>query len=259
MIKEHTMRKIITLSSLVLLLFSTSAYAAHLDDRERKHMKAPKKHIIKRVDGYKRIVRPHRVTQHKKVYRPNVNSRRHVRPSMRPKKIYPRRPYISHHIPRPHRVVLHHRPGHRVHRLHRNAFHFILGGLSYHYYSGAFYRPYQGGYRIVGAPIGAVIYTLPRGYIRVFINNRNYYMYENIYYLRDRNRGYRVVETPTTYTTTVPNNTTYQYQYGDVALNLPAGAVEVIIDGTHYYEYGNQYFRPSRRDGQTIYTVVDMY
>ena len=252
------MRKIITLSSLVLVLFSTSIYAVNLDGRDRKHVKAPKRHIIKRVDGHKRIVRPNRVIHHKKVHRPNVNTHRHLRPSMRHKNIYPRRPYISHQIRRPYPVRLHHRPGHRVHRLHRNAFHFMLGGLSYHYYSGAFYRPYQSGYRIVVAPIGAVVYTLPHGCVRVFSNNRNYYMYENIYYLRNANRGYRVVEAPATYETTVQNNTPYQYQYGDVALNLPVGAVEVIIDGTHYYEYGNQYFRPSRRDGQTIYTVVDM-
>ncbi len=249
------MRKIITLSSLALLLFSTSTYAAQLEERERKHIKAPKHHVIKRVDGHKRVIRPDRKIVTKKGYRP-VNSKRHI---VRPKKRYPKRSYISHHIRRPHHVVKHHRPGYRVKRLHRNAFHFILGGMNYHYHSGAFYKPYRSGYRIVGAPIGAVIYSLPHGHIRVFMNNRNYYMYENVYYVRQPNRGYRVVETPTTYTTTVPNNTIYQYNIGDVALNLPVGAVEVIIDGRHYFEYGDRYFKPLRRDGQTIYTVVDMY
>lgn len=250
------MRKIIILSSVSLMLFSTVTYAASLEDRERRAVqKVQKHHGITRGDSHNRVIRPHRRIVNKKVYRP-INLKRHI---VRPKKRYPNRPYISHHIRRPYHVVKHRRPGYRINHLHRNAFHFMLGGLSYHYYSGAFYRPYRGGYRVVGAPIGAVVYTLPHGHIRVFINNRHYYMYENTYYLRNSDRGYRVVETPISYTSTTPEYRQYQYQHGDVALNLPAGAVEVIIDGVHYFEYGDQYFRPSQQNGQTIYTVVDIY
>ena len=216
------MKKVIILSSLALLLLSSSANAHRWEHKEHKH------NVKKMID--------------------------------RPHKRHPHRPYKSH-IHRPHhKIANHRRPGYRVKQLHRDSFHFVLGGLSYHYLSGAFYRPYNNGYRVVRAPIGAFIYNLPYGYTKIHINNRNYYRYENIYYERDFDRrGYRVIDAPT-YISDASNNydTSYRYQVGDVALNLPSGAIEVIIDGIHYYEAEGKYFLPSRQNGKTVYTVVDL-
>jgi hypothetical protein len=158
-----------------------------------------------------------------------------------------RRPVHRHHIHRPHHVVVHH--------LHPSAVHIRFGGLRYRYHNGTFYRPYRRGFRIVPAPIGAVLDTLPYGYTKVYINHRPYFRYNNIYYKPIRNRRYRVVKAPREYATN-SCNTTYHYQIGDIALNLPIGAVEVFIDGRHYYEAEGHYFKRVRRNGRVVYEVV---
>lgn len=234
------MKKIITLSSLALLLLSTSLYADRAEHRDRKLVKTPKHHVKKAHHPVRQKVIHHRPHKH------------YIRPSGH-------RPAI--HRPKP-VVVKHYRPGHRVKRIHRDAFHFMLGGLAYHYFSGVYYRPYHDGYRVVRAPIGAVVYTLPYGYTTVYLNNRNYYHYDDVYYSWDSHRnGYRVVEAPGRCTAPVSARpvSIYQYQPGDIALNLPAGAVEVIIDGRHYFESEGVYFRSTNRDGRPAYRVVEIY
>ncbi len=231
------MRNIITFSSLAILLISSSVYADRWEDKKYKRVKESK-HKVKRVD------RPRGDVRH-----------------LRPQKRYPNRPYKSRMRRPKHTIVHHRRPGYRVNKLHTNAFHFVLGGLSYHYLSGAFYKSYYDGYRVVRAPVGALIYDLPHGYTRVYINDRSYYRYDDIYYRRDYDRsGYRVVEEPIEYKSYAPSaDSFYQYQLGDILHNLPIGSIEVIIDGIRYYEWEGSYFLPSRENGETIYTVVEVY
>ena len=219
------MRKGITLLAVTAFL-GLSAYGAQLNDRRVHHRiyKKPNRHYLPR----RHYIRPHRVV-HRRVT----------------------------HIRRPHYVSLHHRIGHRIPTLHRNAIRLSVGGLGYRYRNGAFYRPYRSGFRVVSAPIGAIVHTLPTGYMSVRLNERNYYRYEDTYYER-RGRGYCVVETPTACSTSSQVDTMYRYQTGDVALNLPVGAVEVIIDGRRYYEADGQYFLKSYRDGRTSYEVVEV-
>jgi hypothetical protein len=218
------MKKIISISVLTVLL-ATSAFGAYLDDRRNHHRvyKKSTKHYVNR-----RYVRPHRVV-HRRVT----------------------------HVRRPHYISLNHRVGHRVPTLRRNALRLSVGGVGYRYRNGAFYRPYRSGFRVVSAPIGAVIHTLPVGYMRVRVNDRNYYRYEDTYYER-RNQGYCVVETPTVCSNSSQIDTMYRYQVGDVALNLPSGAVEVIIDGKRYYEADGQYFLKTYTNGKNAYRVVEV-
>ena len=181
-----------------------------------------------------------------------------------------RRVYVGngHHMMRPHRRVILNRPhwrhnhvrlihrvGHRIPNLHRRAIHVNAGGLGYRYQSGAFYRPYRSGFRVVHAPIGAVIHRLPVGYMNVRMNNNNYYRYEDTYY-KPCQMGYKVVETPTQYNRYPTQN--YQYQIGDIAHNLPVGAMEVIIDGKRYYEAEGRYFLKIYKDGRDAYEVVNI-
>jgi hypothetical protein len=221
------MKKRVILSLLAALVFASSVEA---DRWEGRHIKRHNHQInhIKRVDRH--YIRPHRRVIHRPFRRPMVR--------------------------RPHYVTLGHRLGHRIHRLHRNSFALSVGGLGYHYSGGAFYRPYRSGFRVVNAPIGAIVHTLPVGYVNLHINNQNYYRYEDTYY-EPRGRGYCVVEAPTRCETASNNyDTNYQYQIGDIALNLPSGAVEVIVDGRSYYEADGQYFLRAFRDGKNVYEVV---
>jgi len=165
------------------------------------------------------------------------------------------------HVIKPHiRRPVTHRPHKRrpiVHHLHPSASHVRYGGLKYRYHNGIFYRPHRRGYRIVPAPIGAIIHALPIGYTKIFIKHRPYYRYNNVYYEPIRNNGYRVVEAPREYVTN-SYDVTYQYQVGDIALNLPNGAVEVFINGRRYYEAEGRYFKRVRQDGRVVYEVVNI-
>src|SRR5215207_5104500 len=70
-----------------------------------------------------------------------------------------------------------------------------FGNRYYHYYHGAYYRPYNRGYMIVQPPIGIIVPNLPAGYTHVIIGSNPYYRYENVFYAPYGNR-YQVVEEP---------------------------------------------------------------
>jgi len=73
----------------------------------------------------------------------------------------------------------------------------VIGGLSYYYFEGAFYRPWGIGYVTVAAPIGAFVGVLPAGCSVVYVDGSRYYYGDDAYYLRDEARaGYVVVPPP---------------------------------------------------------------
>ncbi len=224
------MRKIVALSSLVILLFQSTIYADRLEHRKHGYIKQHKQ-----KSHHKAVNQSHRDSRHIGAYKNSHRPKSHTR--------------------RPHQSAVNHRIGHRVKHLHRSATFFTFSGIGYGYANGIFYRPYNNWYSVVRAPIGAVIHDLPYGYTTIYTNNQNYYRYNDIYYERNLNRGYRVVEPPRR---DITHNSIYRYQVGDVALNLPVGAVEIIIDGRHYFKHEGEYFLPSRRGNKTIYTVVNM-
>lgn len=91
----------------------------------------------------------------------------------------------------------HHRIGHRLKVLPRARVRIFIGGIPYFYYTGVFYRPYESGYIVVSAPIGAFVRTLPVGFIAFSIGLSTYYYVNDTYYVWDENReGYLVVEKP---------------------------------------------------------------
>jgi hypothetical protein len=72
-----------------------------------------------------------------------------------------------------------------------------VGGLPYFYASGTFYRPYGSGYIVVSAPVGAVVTTLPTGYIAFSMGLNTYYFVNDTYYVWDEPRdGFVVVPKP---------------------------------------------------------------
>ena len=70
-----------------------------------------------------------------------------------------------------------------------------LGGLTYLYYEGLFYRHSPRGYVFVQPPIGAVVPALPPGYTTVLVQQTPYYYYQNAYYVNAPN-GYAVAAPP---------------------------------------------------------------
>jgi len=70
-------------------------------------------------------------------------------------------------------------------------------GLPFFYWSGIYYRHYSRGYVVVSAPIGAIVRTLPVGFIAFSIGVATYYYVNDTYYLWDEEiESYRVVKKP---------------------------------------------------------------
>ncbi len=103
-----------------------------------------------------------------------------------------------------------------------------LGGLSFFYSDGVFYRRSGARFTVVKPPRGALIKTLPWGYQKVVINGITYYTNDGIYY-QAVPRGYMVVDEPqTVYTYTVP----MQAEGDTFILNIPnyrGGYTPVVI------------------------------
>lgn len=73
----------------------------------------------------------------------------------------------------------------------------IVNRSRYYYGGGAFYRPYRGGYVVVGAPIGARVRYLPYGYVSFALASGYYFFGAGSYYRWDpMYREYVVVERP---------------------------------------------------------------
>lgn len=232
----------LSVALLLSLQISALADSSRVEQyHQQKHQKQVNTHrnVVNQQSSRPVYRQPHRYT--------NVQQQR-VRPV--------NRPFTQRRVIRPHRVIPpNHRIGYRVNSLHRNAYHFRHGGRNYRYDAGVFYRPYSHGYRVVRAPIGALILSLPIGFTTFLLGHNYYYYYNDVYYTRDaRLGGYRVVNDPYL---AAPAPVYNRYPAGTMVEALPYGAVEVIIDNVRYYEYGTQYFRPQRRNGVLMYLVVD--
>ncbi|WPJ97052.1 DUF6515 family protein [Coraliomargarita algicola] len=70
-----------------------------------------------------------------------------------------------------------------------------VGGFSFRYRSGVFYKHTKHGYVVTKAPRGAVVHSLPPGHSRRVINGYTYYCHGDVYYRKAPN-GYIVVEAP---------------------------------------------------------------
>ncbi len=168
------------------------------------------------------------------------------------KKHRPHRLKYRPHRVKPHDYISHYSLGHRGAYFGGNRYRLRHHGLDYVYSSGAFYRPFGSGYRLVKAPIGAIVYTLPVNCTSVVYHDRNYYRYRDTFFVWEgRERGYRIVDAPRRYA--------YEhYRVGEILETLPYGASAVIIDHVRYYEYHNQYFLPQKRAGVKLYVRVEL-
>ncbi|MCW8126070.1 DUF6515 family protein [Microbulbifer halophilus] len=170
----------------------------------------------------------------------------------------------------------HHKRWHRHHRRYRRGprisigltapmlpfgvVNLAVGGRPYYYHSGHFYRPAPTGYRVVTAPLGASVTSLPGSAVRVETGSGIYYRYASAYYRwRPASRSYAVVPppagTPVAATKAAPTRAS-GYNPGQVVEDLPTGYTAEIINGVQYYRYGDDYFMPTQRDGREVYVVV---
>lgn len=102
----------------------------------------------------------------------------------------PRQPY-SPAPPYPH----YYQPGYRTNPLPRGASRVVVDRSDYYFFDGFFYQPFQSGYIIVNAPVGAIITALPRLHHQVSWRGAPYFVAGNTFY-RKHPGGYVVVDNP---------------------------------------------------------------
>ena len=124
-----------------------------------------------------------------------------------------------------------------------------FGNRYYHYYNGAYYRPYNRGYMIVQPPIGIIVPGLPVGYTQVIICSNPYYRHGNVFYAPYGNR-YKVVEEP--------EETEIPTMSNDKADKTISSEYEkVVLEGKTYYKKGEKYYKASvSKNGEITYEEV---
>jgi len=122
-------------------------------------------------------------------------------------------------------------------------------GLRYKFVNGVYYKPFSGGYAVVGAPIGIRIKILPTSYSKVTIKghpNPYYYHYGN-YYTKVVNINNQVE-----YTTVKP-------PIGAQIIALPEGYTTTIIDNETYYVLDDVHYKEiitGENEDDVYYEVV---
>ena len=130
----------------------------------------------------------------------------------------------------------------------RNGISIAVGGFSFFYSDGMYYKPCPGGYVIVPAPVGACVPTLPPACQTVVLNGSKYNYYDGVYYQQVPD-GYTVVpvglaktipvkaasvpekEEGTTLVVNIPNK---NGSYTQVTLQLAANGMYIGPQGEVY-------------------------
>ena len=210
----------------------------HYEERSRDRYETQERHTVRRA----KTVRERTYEAYRPAYR-------YTPPPAVP--LIRSRPYSWTHLP------VHRRPGYILHTVPSLALTLTVGGLVYFYHDHLFYRHYPRGYVVVVPPIGALVPTLPVGYVVVYRFGRYYYVYENTYYVWDDGYdAYRIVEAPEA--VAEEDFDAPDYEAGEIVRALPDGAEAVTVGGVQYYRWRDVHFLPSAQNGKVVYIVVKL-
>lgn len=126
-----------------------------------------------------------------KSQRQNSHSVQKRKPAHQTKQPYYSPPFQS----APRRYNDYYKPGYSTRYLPRGHNRVFHRNREYYFYDGYFYQPYRNDYRIVDAPLGAIVLSLPRLHFNLQWNGIDFFLAGNTYYRRHRN-GYMVVRDP---------------------------------------------------------------
>jgi hypothetical protein len=113
------------------------------------------------------------------------------------------------------------------------------GNVPYYCHDGIFYRPFNGGYVTVGAPIGFRFNILPFGFSTIYTGGYRYYYHHGNYYA-DRGGYYETVAPPV----------------GALVESIPDGYERFEIDGNTYYRVDGVEYMAVLVDGEIWYQVI---
>lgn len=116
-------------------------------------------------------------------------------------------------------------------------------GINYHYHSGIYYKKVGANYKIIKAPVGIRVRSLPEGRIRFLLKGKKYYYYYGTYYVKsDNDSEYITVDPPK----------------GAKVDALPEGYNTVELNGEEFYEFEGTYYKAiTNENGEEWYEVVE--
>jgi hypothetical protein len=132
------------------------------------------------------------------------------------------------------------RPGSRASSLPPDRQVVDVGGASYHFHQGIFFREEAGGYVAVTAPLGARVGSLPSGLVRISHDSTFYHYYFGTFF-SGSDGAYTVVHPPTGLT--VPY--------------LPDGYFTEHREEVLHYVFGGVSYRPFYAEGVLVFAVSD--
>ncbi|GAA4825992.1 hypothetical protein GCM10023331_08260 [Algivirga pacifica] len=117
---------------------------------------------------------------------------------------------------------------------------FYLNRNQYYYNQGVYYSAYDGGYRVIEAPLGAIVSVVPDGAQKMVIDGVKYYYFAGTVYRRLGWGRYQVVRP----------------LVGMTVNMLPEGAVIEEVYGETYYVYQGAYYEARAMGEDIFFTVV---
>jgi hypothetical protein len=132
------------------------------------------------------------------------------------------------------------RPGSRTSSLPRGHQVVDVGGASYYFYEGIFFKEEAGGYVAVTAPAGARIGSLPAGRLRISHDSSFYHYYFGSFF-SETDGAFTVVYPPA----------------GLLVPYLPDGYFTEHREGLLHYVFGGVAYRPFYAEGVLVFSVSD--
>ena len=114
-------------------------------------------------------------------------------------------------------------------------------GEEVYYDQGTYYHKSSDGYKVVGAPAGAIVSKLPDDYSTVQIEDNVYYYYAGDYYVDYKDGKYKVVNAPV----------------GASVAYLPDGYETKEIDDKTYFVYNGIWYEAKSSGDDVVYLVED--
>ena len=170
--------------------FSPHHYSSDQFDHRRESYNSDKQGEHRGSSNHHKKSKKQIIVRHRHKHRPNYNIYKSH------KYTYYRTPWYNTRFLAP--IHYHYHPiGHQVNYLPGLHIRVVVNGLPYFYFGGVFYQSFADSYIVVGAPIGAIVQTLPIGFIAFSIGPITYYHVNDAYYIWDGPRQvYTVVEKP---------------------------------------------------------------
>lgn len=133
---------------------------------------------------------------------------------------------------------------------------FLFNGYWYYYYDGVFYQPFQNNYKVVNAPLGAIVYELPTYYKVIKINDQKYFVADGVFYKKimdsQGKKGYQICGINGNLNSNTPVNVP-TFQMGDKFNQIPENSHKVILNNKIYWVSPDGNYYEEIKEGSSVF------